>query len=148
VRQLPPYVANLGKRLVKSPKTYVRDSGVLHALHGIADRHDLFGHPVAGHSFEGFVVEQTLSLLGDAVEGAFYRTQTGVELDLVLTLRRGERIGVEVKLTTAPTIEKGLTTAIDDVGCKRTYVVIPSGERFPMGRTIEAVPVAEFVRDV
>jgi predicted AAA+ superfamily ATPase len=148
VRQLPPYFANLKKRLVKSPKVYVRDSGVLHALHRLPDRHALFGHPVAGHSFEGFVVEQTLALLDRRADAAFYRTQTGVELDLVLTPSHDVRIGVEVKLTTAPKLERGLTTAIEDVDCTHTYVVIPAGERYPMGRNIEAIPVAEFIREV
>lgn len=147
VRQLPPYVTNLAKRLVKSPKTYVKDSGVLHALHGLPDREAVLGHPVAGPSFEGFVVEQTLGLLGDRAEAAYYRTQTGVEMDLVLTVR-GERVGVEVKLTSAPKMEKGLRTAIADVGCGRTYVVIPSGERFRMADGVEAIPVAQFVREV
>lgn len=147
VRQLPAYAANLGKRLVKSPKVYVRDSGVLHALHGLPDRDAMLGHPVAGPSFEGFVVEQTLALLGDFAEAAYYRTQTGVEMDLLLSVG-GERIGVEVKLTTAPKLERGLRTAIEDVGCRSTFVVIPAGERFRMAEGVEAIPVAQFVRDV
>jgi uncharacterized protein len=147
VRQLPPLVANLGKRLVKSPKVFVRDSGILHALHGLPDRDALLGHPVAGSSFEGLVVEQTLGLLGDRADAAFYRTQTGVELDLVLTVR-GERVGVEVKLTSAPKLGRGLRTAIEDVACKRAYVVVPTGERFRMDERVEAIPVAQFIRDV
>src|SRR5207253_201617 len=102
VRQLQPFFVNVKKRLVKSPKVYVRDSGLLHALLHVADRDAIVGHPVAGASFEGFVVEQVLSILGLHADATFYRTRSGAELDLVLDAPGPRRIGIEIKLSTAP----------------------------------------------
>ena len=148
VRRLEPWHANLGKRLVKSPKVYVRDSGVLHALLGVTDRDRLFGHPSAGASFEGFVVEQAVSRLGRLADATYYRTQTGVEMDLILSVPGRCRIGIEVKLSTAPKIGRGTREAVKDTGCDAVYCVFPSGDPFPMGGGVEALPLDRFLRDV
>lgn len=140
LRTLPPLEANLGKRLVKSPKVYLRDSGLLHALLDL-DGHDaLAGHPVYGASWEGFVVEQVLARAG-RWKAAFYRTAKGDELDLVLS-KRGRRIGVEAKASSAPSLTRGFWTAYDDLELTEAYVVAPVREPFPMGRGVEAVSLS------
>jgi predicted AAA+ superfamily ATPase len=149
VRQLQPCFPNVKKRLVKSPKVYVRDSGVLHLLQRVPDRAALFGHPMAGASFEGFVVEQTLALLPWRVEGpTFYASHGGATIDLVLGAATGERVGVEIKLSSAPKITRGFREAMADVECARGYVVVPSGTRYPAEDRIEVISVAEFLREV
>ncbi len=107
VRRLPPFHANTGKRLVKSPKTYVRDSGILHALLGIEDHNALAGHPVVGASWEGFVLENLLAVAPARTQASFYRTSAGAEIDLVLDLPKGERWAIEVKRGLLPKLEKG-----------------------------------------
>ncbi len=137
VRSLPPLEANLGKRLVKSPKLYLRDSGLLHALLDL-DSHDaLAGHPVYGASWEGFVVEQVLARAG-RWQAAYYRAAKGDEIDLVMT-KRGRRVGIEVKASSAPSLTRGFWTAYDDLELTEAYVVAPVREPFPMGRGVEAV---------
>lgn len=147
VRQLQPFAANVSKRLVKAPKAYVRDSGLLHALLDVEDDDALHERPALGASFEGFVVEQTLNALPPHTEAAFYRTHTGVELDLVLKIG-GRTIGAEIKHTSTPTLTKGLRTALEDVGAARGYVVTAGDERFPLSPDVEAIPIVEFLRTV
>ena len=116
VRRLPPYHVNVGKRLVKSPKTYIRDSGLTHALLGIETLDDLLGHPVAGPSWEGFVIESLLAVAPMGARASFYRTSAGAEIDLILEM--GARHGtwaIEIKRTRAPRIEKGFRIALDDI---------------------------------
>jgi hypothetical protein len=138
VRRLPPVLPNVGKRLVKSPKVYVRDSGLLHALLGIADVPALQGHPVAGASWEGFVVEQLAALLpADATLG-FYRTAAGAELDLVVE-HRGRRVGVEVKFAAAPKPARGFWQALADLQIDRAFVVAPVQRRHPVTESVEVV---------
>jgi len=135
-RVLPPLEANLGKRLVKNPKVYVRDSGLLHALLEIDGRDDLLGHPVCGASWEGFVVEQILSAL-PGWRGSFYRTAHGAELDLVL--EHGQRrIGVECKLSTAPAPARGFWTALEDLGIREAYVVAVVENEYPLREGVRA----------
>jgi predicted AAA+ superfamily ATPase len=132
VRRLEPWHANLGKRLVKSPKIYLRDAGLLHALLGIRDSDALSGHPAAGASWEGFVVEQVCARLPAHVPVSFYRTAAGAELDLVVEL--GERrIGIEAKLSSAPTVTKGFWHACNDVGVSEAWVVAPVREGWSIG---------------
>jgi uncharacterized protein len=147
VRQLPPFAANVSKRLTKAHRVYVRDSGILHALRGIRDHDDLLSRPVLGASFEGFVIEQILGLLPGNVDAAFYRTATGVEVDLVISASK-RRIAIEVKHTSAPRLSKGLRTAMQDIGCDQAYVVTAGDERFPLSDSVEAIPVGSFLRDV
>jgi predicted AAA+ superfamily ATPase len=139
VRRLPPFHANTGKRLVKSPKTYVRDSGILHALLGIKDHNALAGHPVVGASWEGFVIENLLAVAPERTQASFYRTSAGAEIDLVLDLPKGERWAVEIKrgLTAKP--EKGFHIACDDLQPARRLVVYAGSDRFPVATDTEAI---------
>ncbi len=138
LRRLPPYLANVGKRLVKSPKVYVRDSGILHALLGIHTLDDLNGHPVAGLSWEGFVIEQILATLPPLTTAGFYRTAAGAELDLVVE-QAGKRIGFEIKLSTAPTVSRGFWNACEDLGVAKAYVVAPVLEPYPLAENVEVI---------
>jgi predicted AAA+ superfamily ATPase len=138
VRRLEPFHANLGKRLVKSPKLYLRDSGLLHALLGIADADALAGHPGAGASWEGFVIEQVCARLPAHVPVNFYRTAAGAELDLVIEAG-GTRIGIEAKLSSAPTVTKGFWQACEDVGVSQAWVVAPVREGWSIGEGVEVV---------
>lgn len=145
VRQLQPLHVNLKKRLVKAPKVYVRDAGLLHSLLGIEDLEALHGHPKLGASFEGFAIEQILGVLPEGIDAAFYRAHTGDELDLVLTRSSGRRLAVEIKLSSAPVLGAGMPRAMRDVGATRGFVVVPAGERFPLSGSVEAIALGEFV---
>jgi hypothetical protein len=140
VRVLPPYAANLGKRLVKSPKPYLRDSGLLHALLKIETRDDLLGHPVRGASFEGFVIEQILGA-ARGWRGSFYRTATGAELDLVLERGR-RRVAVECKLSSAPAPTAGFWNALADLDVQEAFVVAPVEEAYPLRKGVTVAPLA------
>lgn len=137
LRTLPPLEANLGKRLVKSPKVYVRDSGLLHALLGVEDADALAGHPVFGASWEGFVVEQVLAQ-APGWRASFYRTAQGDELDLVLERRR-RRIAIECKASSAPTVTRGFHASLRDLGIREAYVVAPVRGSHPIGEGAEVV---------
>ena len=141
VRVLPPWVENLGKRLVKSPKVYLRDSGVLHHLLGLSDRLGLQTHPRYGASWEGFALEQTLVAHGER-DAYFYGTQRGAELDLLL-LRHGQRWGFEFKCTDAPKTTKSMHVALDDLGLEHLWVVYPGTARYPLTDKITALPLSE-----
>ena len=142
VRRLPPHFVNAGKRLVKSPKVYLRDSGVLHALLGLATVQDLQGHPVAGASWEGFVVEQVAASLPPDAHLSFYRTAAGTEIDLVIE-RGARKVGVEIKFSSAPKPTKGFWQALQDLQLDRAYVVAPVPRRYPLAEGVEVIPVAE-----
>ena len=138
LRRLPPYAANIGKRLVKSPKVYVRDSGLLHALLGISSPEGSSGHPVAGLSWEGFVIEQVLAAAPGLATAGFYRTSAGAELDLVVE-HAGKRVGYEVKLSSAPTVSRGFWNACEDLGLERAYVVAPVLDPYPLAANVEVI---------
>ena len=138
LRRLEPYHANLGKRLVKSPKVYVRDSGLLHHLLNIREVDDLLGHPSTGASWEGFVVEQVCGRVDPASLVSFYRTAAGAELDLVVETG-SRKIGIEVKFSSAPKVTKGFWQACEDVGVDRAYVVAPVREGWAMAANVEVV---------
>ncbi len=139
LRRLEPYHVNLGKRLVKAPKVYVRDSGLLHSLLGIREVNDLLGHPSTGASWEGFCIEQVCGLLPPDVQVSFYRTAVGAELDLVVE-RGSRKIGFEIKFSSAPKVAKGFWQACQDVGVAQAYVVAPVEEGWPMKSQV-ACPV-------
>lgn len=141
VRQLQPWFANIGKRQVKSPKVYVRDSGLLHSLLGIESEKALLTHPKVGASWEGFVIEQILSTqVYD--EAFFWATQQGAEIDVVL--RRGEQLfGVEVKRADAPKVTRSMRVARDDLELERIVVVYPGTRRYPLDDGVDVVPFAE-----
>lgn len=139
VRRLSAWHRNRGKRLVKSPKTYVRDSGLVHALLRLVDKDDVLGHPVAGRSWEGFVVEALTTMAPTGSECCFYRTATGEEIDLVLELPRRELWAIEIKRSSAPTVEKGFHAACADIKPTRRLVVYPGTETFSLGNAVEAI---------
>lgn len=138
LRRLEPHIVNIGKRLVKSPKVYLRDSGLLHALLNVATLDDLAAHPVAGQSWEGFVVEQIVGTAPPLTGFGFYRTAAGAEMDLVATLG-GRSVGYEIKLSNAPRPGKGFWHACDDLGLERAYVVAPVSEPYPLADSVEVV---------
>ena len=142
VRRLPPLVANVGKRLVKSPKVYVRDSGIVHALLRLPTLDSLISHSVVGASWEGFVLESLLAAAPPEVQPAFYRTAAGAELDLVLDMGGREGLwAIEIKRTVAPSVSKGMRSAISDIGPNRSFVVSASDERFPVAKDVDAIGV-------
>ena len=141
IRILSPWFENLGKRLVKSPKVYFRDSGVLHYLLNIRTWSDLYTHPRYGASWEGFAMEQVLLSHGDQ-EAYFYATQSGGELDLLL-LRKGRRYGFEFKCTDAPKTTKSMHTTFKDLKLDHLYVVYPGTRRFPLVENMSALPLRE-----
>lgn len=146
VRRLPPFHANSGKRLVKSPKTYVRDSGLVHALLGIGDHNTLAGHPVVGASWEGFVIENLLTVVPPRTMASFYRTSAGAEIDLVLELPGSHGLwAIEVKRSLNPTLAKGFHAARADLAPARSFVVHAGTDRYPLGEGLEAIGVAEMV---
>ena len=132
VRRLQPWLSNQGKRLVKTPKVYIRDSGLCHALLGLKSMNELLGHPVVGGSWEGFVIETILNALPGHAAYGFYRTSGGAEVDLVVELGTNERWAVEVKLSSAPTVSKGFHIACDDLKPSRKIVVYSGEDSFPM----------------
>ena len=142
VRRLPPWHTNLGKRLVKSPKVYVRDSGLVHALLDIENKETLLSHPVVGASWEGFVIENLLACAPANVQAHFYRTSGGAEIDLLLAWPSGELWAVEIKRSLNPKVERGFHAACDDLVPARKFVVYPGLEAFPLGHEIQAIPLA------
>lgn len=143
VRQLQPWHENLGKRQVKSPKIYFRDTGLLHALAGIRSEAELVRSPRLGASWEGFALEQVLRL-SQPDQAYFWATHAGAELDLLM-FKYGKRIGVEFKYMDAPSLTPSMRIAMDDLGLYALYVVYPGNRRYRLSDRIEAVPLAEFV---
>jgi predicted AAA+ superfamily ATPase len=148
VRRLSPWARNEGKRLVKSPKVYVRDSGLLHTLLGLGSLNDVLGHPVAGASWEGFVIEALIAAAPTATRAYFYRTQAGAEVDLVLEFSADRRWAIEIKKSSAPTIGKGFTIASDDLSAERRIVVHKGGDSYPMRGGVEAMTLLDAVTAV
>ncbi len=142
VRRLLPWYANVGKRLVKAPKLYIRDSGVLHSLLGLRTLDDLLSHPVAGTSWEGFAIENLLAAAPFGTDAFFYRTQAGAEIDLLLHLPDRSLWAVEVKLGAAPKARKGFLSAADDVEAAERFVVYPGDEPFPLSGGVLAIPLS------
>jgi predicted AAA+ superfamily ATPase len=143
VRQLPPWFENLGKRQVKAPKVYVRDSGLLHALLGVGNQRDLEGHPKVGASWEGYAVEEVLKHVRPD-EAYYWKTHNGAELDLLL-FKDGRRIGVECKRADAPVLTTSMRIALSDLQLDRLYVLYPGEKGYSLGKKVEVVPLAKFV---
>jgi uncharacterized protein len=141
VRRLPPWGENAGKRLVHSPKVYVRDSGLVHALLGLSTRDRLLGHPVAGASWEGWVIENLIATAPGGTQTWFYRTAGGAEIDLLLDLPGGERMAIEIKRSRAPSVSKGFYVGVADVKAATKFVVYLGSETYPMGDGIRATPL-------
>lgn len=147
VRKLKPYTANIKKRLVKSPKIYVRDSGITHALLNIKNYNDLLGHPVVGKSWEGFVIENILSVLPMGTEAFYYRTAGGAEIDLLLEFGGSPREfwAIEVKRSASASLNRGFHEACEDVNPTRKFVIHAEEDSFPMKGDIQAVGLYEFM---
>lgn len=141
VRRLEPWHANAGKRLVKSPRVYVRDSGIVHTLLGLAGEDDVLGHPVAGASWEGFVIETLIAAAPEGARASFYRSAAGAEIDLILTMPGGDLWAIEIKRSLAPTVERGFHQACDDLKPRRRIIVYPGIEAYPLPNGIEVSPL-------
>lgn len=149
VRRLSPYHANIGKRLVKSPKVYVRDTGLLHALLGIRDYNTLCGHPIVGPSWETFVIENLLSAVPDRARASFYRTAAGAEIDLLIDLPAPHGIwAIDIKRSMSAGPERGFYNACEDVHADRRFVVYAGEGRYPISKAVEAIGVLEMARQV
>jgi len=143
VRQLQPYHSNLKKRLIKSPKVYVRDTGLLHTLLRIRDLDDLQGHPSIGSSWEGFVIEQIIGSVPETWQTYFFRTNAGAEIDLLLIDAKNRPVAVQIKYSLSPSVTRGFWNAYEDLGCKRGFVVYPGDESYPIGNNVFTLPIKE-----
>ncbi|AJP49554.1 ATPase [Rugosibacter aromaticivorans] len=148
VRRLLPWHANLGKRLVKSPKVYVRDSGLVHALLSIADKETLLAHPVVGQSWECFVIENLLACAADKAQAYFYRTSGGAEIDLLLSWPDGRLWAIEIKRSLSPKVERGFHAACADLAPVKKFVVYPGVERYRLAADIEAVSLYDLANEL
>jgi hypothetical protein len=147
IRSLQPYHVNLKKRLVKAPKVYLRDSGILHTLLGIQTFEDLLGHPMLGMSWEGFCLEQILATMPRSWEAFFYRTQAKAEVDLVLQRRFGEApILVEFKHSQSPKLTRGFWSAREDIEPQACYVIYPGSITYPLAESVEVLPLTEIAK--
>ena len=139
VRRLPPFFANVRKRLVKSPRLYVRDSGLVHTLLRLDDEESVLGHPVAGKSWEGFALETLIRTAPERTRVSFYRTATGVEVDLILELPGGRLWAIEIKRGLVPKVERGLWVALTDLQPEKAFQVHSGEDRYPRGNNLEAI---------
>ena len=145
VRRLRPWFTNTQKRLVKSPKVYVRDSGLVHYLNRVSSYDALQGHLIIGGSWEGYVIEQVIEAMPDGLDAYFYRTHNGAEADLVLVKASQPVACIEIKYSNAPSVSKGFYTSIDDLGAKKNFVVTPSSDAWPQ-RNVWVCSLQEFVK--
>lgn len=145
VRSLPPWSRNAGKRLVKSPKVYWRDSGLLHSLAGIDDLEHLLGHPLCGHSWEGYCLEQIMSLLPKSVSCSHYRTHAGAEIDLVIETPAGEVIAIEIKRTLSPKLGPGFVESSRTLRSARGYFITPGGDSYPLSESVTVIGLRAFL---
>ena len=148
LRRLQPFRANVGKRLVKSPKVYVRDSGLLHALLGLRSLEQLAGHPVVGESWEGYVIETLVSVLPPRATPYFYRTSAGAEIDLVIEHNDGTRWAIEIKRSLSARVSRGFHLACADLKPTRAFAVHAGDDRYPISETLEAISVRELAADL
>ena len=148
VRRLKPWTYNVGKRLVRSPKVYVRDSGITHALLNVTDHNQLLGHPVVGGSWEGFVIENILSVSPPGVQPFYYGTPGGAEVDLILEFSAKTKWAIEIKRSSSPSVSKGFHIACDDIKPERRYVVYSGTDQFSLGNNITAISLADIMHEV
>ena len=146
VRKLPAWYINAKKRLVKSPKIYIRDSGILHRLNNIASFDNLCGHIIIGASWEGYVVEQTLQLLSPQLNGYFYRTQDGAECDLLLTTGIKPVACIEIKYSNAPQVSKGFYYCLNELKTKHNFIITPSSDDYSLNKNIHVCSMATFIK--
>jgi len=148
VRQLEPWSGNSTKRLVKAPKVYLRDSGLLHQLANVPDLDTLLGHPLCGPSWEGFVLENTLAHVPSSWRASYFRTSAQAEIDLVLEGPKQQVFAIEIKRSLSPTLTKGFHHGFDDVGATQGFIVMPEGERFPLRDDVEAISLREWIEEL
>ena len=148
LRRLKPWYKNTGKRLVKSPKLYIRDSGIVHELLGISGLEQLLGHPVVGGSWEGFVIENIMSCVPARTEPYFYRTSGGAEVDLVLQFRNGETWVVEVKRGLSPKLSPGFYNAVEDIQPRKSFVVYGGDDRFLVNPGVEMISLPKLLDEL
>lgn len=145
IRKLKPFHINTKKRLVKSPKVYVRDSGLVHALLGIETYNDLAGHPVVGQSWEGFVMENILMNFSHEIKSSFYRSVAGAEIDLILEVKN-KKIAIEIKRSLSPKVERGFYNALEDVQPDKAFIVYPGEEVYPISQAVEVVGLLPLIK--
>ena len=144
VYQLQPWLPNIGKQIVKTPKTYLSDSGIVHRLLGIGSMDQLLSHPVCGHSWEGFVIQQVMSIMPFLASAYTYRTKNGAEIDLLLKLPgRNQLTAVEIKRSLAPKLQRGFWNAMEDCECDRAFVIYPGEDAWPVKENVTALPLAQ-----
>lgn len=148
VRRLQPWTTNAGKRLVRTPKIYIRDSGIVHALMNIPTSNDLLGHPVVGGSWEGFVIENLMSVMKGKALPYYYRTSAGAEIDLVLEFAGNEKWAIEIKRSGTPTLSKGFHIACQDINAQRKFVVYAGSDKFPLANEVIAIPLADLMQEI
>ncbi|PXX11395.1 uncharacterized protein DUF4143 [Nitrosomonas ureae] len=145
IRKIQPYTTNIKKRLVKSPRIYVRDSGITHALLNIASYNDLLGHPVVGKSWEGFVIENIASVLPPRVRAYYYRTAGGAEIDLVLEFGVNEKWAIEIKKGTSFSLGRGFHEACEDIKPQKKFVIYAGKDKFPLPHETTAIALYDFM---
>ncbi len=148
VRRLQPWAANAGKRLVRAPKIYVRDSGLVHALLNISAYNDLVSHPVVGGSWEGFVIENIMSVVRNMALPYYYRTAAGAEIDLILEFSGQEKWAIEIKRSSFPALSKGFHIACQDINADKKFAVYSGTEKFPLGENVIAISLAGIMREI
>jgi len=145
VRLLLPFHTNMKKRIIKSPKIYIRDSGILHYLQNINNKEDLFGNPIIGNSWEGFVIEQISDLLPNKYQIYFYRTHDGTECDLVITQSQKPIYSLEIKYTSAPKLSKGTSLAFEDLGTDNNFIITPESDDYLLTNNIRVCNIYDFL---
>lgn len=145
IRQLAPFYLNIKKRLVKSPKIYIRDTGILHYLQNINEKKDLFGNPLIGNSWEGFVIEQIIQQLSPKYQTYFYRTNDGAECDLVVTKSQKTIMAIEIKYTSAPKLTRGTTIAFDDLSSEQNFIITPNSDDYLIKKNIRVCNIFDFL---
>jgi predicted AAA+ superfamily ATPase len=148
VRCLQPWSQNIGKRLVRVPKVYVRDSGLVHTLLNISSYNELLGHPVIGGSWEGFVIENLMAVIGSQALPYYYRTSAGAEIDLVLEFSGQEKWAIEIKRSTTPVLSRGFHTACADIGAHKKFVVYSGIDRYTMPNEVVAISLPRLMQEI
>ena len=147
VRSIPAWSRNAGKRLGKAPKVYWRDSGLLHSLAGIDDLEHLLGHPLCGHSWEGYCLEQIMAIMPKGISFSHYRTQAGAEIDLVLETAEGEVIAIEIKRTLSPKLSPGFIESSKTLQSTKGYFLTPRGASYPLSESVTALSLRDFLSE-
>lgn len=148
IRSLRPWSGNIGKRLVKAPKIFIRDSGITHALLNLKSLDDVLGHPVVGSSWEGYVMENLISCLPEGVTPWFYRTSAGAEIDLVIEQNNKRKYAIEIKRSISPSISKGFHLGCEDIKATDRFIVYPGKERFPVTKEVSAISILDMMKEL